>query len=590
MKPAYNPPQFQHPITLQLSRNESECVIEDWMQPTAESPSDLLGDLRGDFRGDFRGDLLSRYPSQQALQQAIGAYLGIDPGRIVITAGGDESMDRMIRKSITPQRSVVVSHFPSFEMIEVYTHLCSGTLEGVAWLEGEFPEDRLLEKIDNRTALVVLVTPNNPTGQTIPVENLLRVADFAAAAGVPLLVDHAYVEFAEEDPTPVLVRHPNVFIVRTFSKAWGLAGQRVGYLITPTVELGTALRDLAGPFPVSGWSLELARRSLAGYLDKMRANVLQVARVRSLLTDLLADCGAAAIPSEGNFVLAEFADSDRVWEELARDGIGVRKFSGSPWLRNHLRITCPVRWGDYLRLVKSLCRIHELDFENYQNELLEKLSDLPEPCIRPQVEGEHNQENDLKESQTAVTTKRETKETRIELELDLYGTGQAQIETGIGFLDHMLTALVFHSKMNLRLKCVGDLQVDDHHTSEDCAIALGQALDRALGNRTGIRRFGFAYAPLDESLARTVLDLSARPWPEIHLHLQREQIGQWACENIVHFFQSLAMTLRCSLHLDVLRGSNDHHRVEAAFKSLALALRQAVTRTDFGIPSTKGTL
>jgi imidazoleglycerol phosphate dehydratase HisB len=189
-----------------------------------------------------------------------------------------------------------------------------------------------------------------------------------------------------------------------------------------------------------------------------------------------------------------------------------------------------------------------------------------------------------------VTTNRKTKETNIELELSLYGSGIADISTGIGFLDHMLTALAFHSRMDLTLKCIGDLHVDDHHTAEDCAIALGGAMDQALGSRRGIKRFGFAFAPLDEALARTVIDLSARPWPEIHLHLEREMIGQWACENIVHFFQSLAMSLRCSLHVDVLRGQNDHHRVEAAFKSLALSLRQALTQTDGAVPSTKGSL
>jgi imidazoleglycerol phosphate dehydratase HisB len=144
--------------------------------------------------------------------------------------------------------------------------------------------------------------------------------------------------------------------------------------------------------------------------------------------------------------------------------------------------------------------------------------------------------------------------------------------------------------MDLTLKCIGDLEVDDHHTAEDCAIALGSAIHQALGKRTGIQRFGYAFAPLDEALARTVIDLSARPWPEIHLKLEREMIGSWACENIVHFFQSLAMTLRCSLHVDVLRGQNDHHRVEAAFKSLALAMRQALTKTSGMIPSTKGVL
>jgi imidazoleglycerol phosphate dehydratase HisB len=188
------------------------------------------------------------------------------------------------------------------------------------------------------------------------------------------------------------------------------------------------------------------------------------------------------------------------------------------------------------------------------------------------------------------SSNRETKETNIDLDLNLDGTGKIEIETGIGFLDHMLTALAFHSGMDLKLKCVGDLHVDDHHTAEDCALALGTAIDGALGKRTGIKRFGYAYAPLDEAMARTVIDLSGRPWPEIHLQLEREMVGTWACENITHFFQSFAMTLKCSLHVDVLRGTNDHHRAEAAFKSCAKALREALTRTEGEVPSTKGVL
>ena len=188
------------------------------------------------------------------------------------------------------------------------------------------------------------------------------------------------------------------------------------------------------------------------------------------------------------------------------------------------------------------------------------------------------------------STHRETKETNIQIELDLYGTGKTEISTGIGFLDHMLTALGFHSGMDLKLICDGDLHIDDHHTAEDCALALGTAIDEALGPRRGIKRFGFAYAPLDESLARTVIDLSGRPWPEVHLDLDREMVGTWACENIVHFFQSFAMTLKCSLHVDVIRGTNDHHKAEAAFKSLAKALQQALTRTEGAVPSTKGVL
>jgi imidazoleglycerol-phosphate dehydratase len=186
---------------------------------------------------------------------------------------------------------------------------------------------------------------------------------------------------------------------------------------------------------------------------------------------------------------------------------------------------------------------------------------------------------------------RKTAETTITLALTLDGEGQAEIGTGIGFLDHMLTSLARHARFDLTLRCEGDLEVDDHHTTEDCALALGKALDRALGERRGIVRFGSAYAPLDEALARAVVDLSGRPCAVIELGLVREMLGEVACENLSHFLASFATAGRLALHLDVLRGDNDHHRAEAAFKALALAIRQAVAAdgTD-RVPSTKGVL
>ena len=185
---------------------------------------------------------------------------------------------------------------------------------------------------------------------------------------------------------------------------------------------------------------------------------------------------------------------------------------------------------------------------------------------------------------------RVTGETDVEVVLDLDGSGDFEVSTGLGFLDHMMATLGKHARFDLTLRATGDIGVDDHHTVEDCAIALGRALDDALGDRRGITRFGSAYAPLDESLARAVVDLSGRPWCEISIPFSRETIGDVATENIVHFFRSLALEARMALHLDVIRGDNDHHKAEAGFKALALALRAAVAQFDGGVPSTKGSL
>jgi len=187
--------------------------------------------------------------------------------------------------------------------------------------------------------------------------------------------------------------------------------------------------------------------------------------------------------------------------------------------------------------------------------------------------------------------KRDTSETSVVVKLVLDGTGKAEVETGIGFLDHLFASLARHARFDLALTCRGDLHVDDHHTAEDCGIALGAAIDAALADRSGISRFGHAYAPLDEALARAVVDISGRPFARIDLGLARESLGVLSCENIPHVLQSLATSAHLTLHVDVLGGENDHHRAEAAFKSVALALRQAVSMSGFtDVPSTKGVL
>ena len=196
----------------------------------------------------------------------------------------------------------------------------------------------------------------------------------------------------------------------------------------------------------------------------------------------------------------------------------------------------------------------------------------------------------MKNQPRSAVVERSTGETTISCRLVLDGSGTIDVATGIGFLDHMLTALAFHAGWDLELRGSGDLDVDDHHTAEDCALVLGAALDHALGERTGIRRFGDAHAPLDEALARAVVDLSGRPWPQVELGLRREMLGALAAENLTHVLRSLAIASRTTLHVDVLRGDNDHHRAEAAFKAVALALRAATAPAAAGVPSTKGSL
>jgi len=196
----------------------------------------------------------------------------------------------------------------------------------------------------------------------------------------------------------------------------------------------------------------------------------------------------------------------------------------------------------------------------------------------------------------SATVTRKTNETEIEVFLQLDnvpGLNEQIIEvsTGIGILDHMYHALAKHGGMSIKMKCKGDLWIDDHHTAEDSALALGEAFKKALGERRGIRRYGTGFAPLDEALARAVVDISSRPFCVTDLGFKREKIGDLSTEMIPHLLHSFAMASGVTMHVDVLRGDNDHHRAESAFKALALALKQAVERTGGNdVPSTKGVL
>ncbi|KAF2434924.1 IGPD-domain-containing protein [Tothia fuscella] len=219
-----------------------------------------------------------------------------------------------------------------------------------------------------------------------------------------------------------------------------------------------------------------------------------------------------------------------------------------------------------------------------------------------------------------ATIHRDTNETKVQLSLSLDGgsldqdpknggskdgeDGKAHaaqvsksqtidIDSGIGFLDHMIHALAKHAGWSLKLRCKGDLHIDDHHTAEDTCLALGNAFKTALGPSTGLARFGSAYAPLDEALSRAVIDLSNRPFSVINMGLKREKLGDLSCEMIPHCLQSFAQGAGVTLHVDCLRGENDHHRAESAFKALAVAIKMATTRVvgrEGEVMSTKGVL
>ena len=188
---------------------------------------------------------------------------------------------------------------------------------------------------------------------------------------------------------------------------------------------------------------------------------------------------------------------------------------------------------------------------------------------------------------------RKTAETEISVSVNLDGTGTYDVKTGVGFFDHMLDQLARHSLIDITLRCEGDLHIDDHHTVEDCGIALGQALTQALGDKRGIRRYGSFHLAMDDTLVRAALDLSGRPWLICNLPFPTQKIGSFDTELVREFFQALSTHGGITLHIDMLHGLNSHHIPEAAFKAVARALREAVEpdpRRADAIPSTKGML
>lgn len=186
--------------------------------------------------------------------------------------------------------------------------------------------------------------------------------------------------------------------------------------------------------------------------------------------------------------------------------------------------------------------------------------------------------------------KRETAETKVELSLELDGSGRADIKTGIGFLDHMLTLLALHGGFDLAVSCVGDLEVDGHHSVEDIGLCLGAAILQALGNKRGINRYGSVILPMDEALILCAVDLSGRPCLRYTAEIPSEKVGDFDTELAREFFQAVANTGLMSLHIRQLDGINSHHIIEGMFKALGRALRQAVQVTGGALPSTKGVL
>jgi len=370
---------------------------------------------------------------------------------------------------------------------------------------------------DDDPVLTFACRPNNPTGMLGPIPDAR-----------PLVVDEAYFEFSGETVLPLL--DEGVIVLRTFSKLFALAGARIGYALAST-EIAAELNARQAPAPISELSAALAIAALAA-----RPDPRPVIEERERFAEGLRALGFEPLESHANFLYVPTDDGDAIVDSLLQKGIVVRSFPGA-------------------------FRVSVLDRED-DDRLLEALGG-------PAVSGGRS-----------VRTIRATAETRFATRLALDGQRRVRVATGAGIYDHFLEQLGFHAGFDLVLEGAGDLETGDHHTAEDAALALGEALDAALGDRAGIARYGNAVVPMDDAIARAAVDLGGRPFAELQLELDPGMA--------VHMFTSLAQAARATIHVEA-SGRDEHHVAEAAFKAVGRALREACALNGTG-GSTKGAL
>ncbi len=515
-----------------------------------------------------RFDGYSFYPDYKALEQAVARYAGVSSENVVLGNGGDEIIDLAIRLFV-PHGGAAIVCPPAFSMYSVSLAALERQAVAVPRCDDWAPDLAAIEAAVAREGarLLFVTSPGNPDGQPVPREAIRRLL----ALPLVVLVDEAYVEFGGESAAPLLAEHPNLVVLRTFSKWAGMAGLRLGYaLASPAVT--AALHRLRLPYNVNAAAAVAALATLQEP-DHALSTVARIVAERERLAAALGGLpGVRVVPGQANFVLCTLdgRSGRQVAGALAERGVLVRSFgqeaAAGPSLAGAIRVTVgrPEQNDAFLDALCSVLGVQG-------------------PAVRPRLDDPPPRSGRVH---------RQTRETDVVVTLVLDGTGRYDVQTGIGFLDHMLAQVAAHGLLDLTVRARGDLDVDEHHTAEDVAIALGQALDAALGDRRGLVRMGHAYAPLDEALARVVLDLSGRPYAVVDARFDTPRLGTMDSDLVVHFFETLAMHGRLGLHAHVLAGRNGHHCAEALFKALGRALDAALRLDDRrqGIPSTKGVL
>jgi imidazoleglycerol-phosphate dehydratase/histidinol-phosphatase len=435
----------------------------------------------------------------------IARRAGVGPENVVLGAGADDLILLCARAFAGPGDVVAIPEGPTYPLYRV-----AATLAG-AEVSSEGP------------VLTFCCRPGNPTGELPPLPDAR-----------PLVVDEAYFEFCGD--TAVGLLDEDVIVLRTFSKAYGLAGARVGYALA-AAETAAELNRRQAPLPVSTLSAALALAALGEPLD-----VVAQVEERERLASGLRALGLDVPQSHASFVYVPLDEPEALAATLLRSGVVPRVVEGG------LRISVRDAHDDDLLL-----------------EALARALDQPAP-VAPR-------------GGRRARRLRATAETTMRVRLALDGAGRVHVRTGAGLVDHLLEQLAFHAGFDLLLEGSGDLETGEHHTAEDAALALGEALDAALGDRRGIARYGDGVVPMDDALARAAVDLGGRPWAELAV--------EPAPELAVHVLQSLAQAGRLALHVEA-RGADAHHTAEAAFKAVGRALRAAVQAEGGGIRSTKG--
>jgi histidinol-phosphate aminotransferase len=502
----------------------------------------------------------NRYPEAQPkeLLRRLAAIWNVEPNCILLARGSDEGIDTLLRLFCRAGHDRVLICPPTYGMYKV-----AAAVQGADLLEVPLTRDRQLdvasicETCTPATKLIFIPSPNAPMGHLMARADILSLC--AARAGKSLIVaDEAYIEFAPEPAgmLPDLADHPNLVILRTLSKAHALAGERIGAVIAAPCVIEN-LQKILAPYPLTQSSIHVALDALGpnGLVQNGERRRLLVTE-RERMAELLPRSPwiEGIFPSVANFLLVQTKDSAALVRRLQKFGILAR---------------------DRDREVPNTVRL-SIGTPEENNLVLQALGVQPSqttPITIPRL----------------FSFRRETGETSIDVTVDLDRRNFLKIDTGIGFFDHMLCQLAAHGGFGLELHCKGDLKIDQHHTIEDCALALGKALKGALGSKTGIARFGFT-APLDEALAQVTVDLSGRPYLVFTGALPAEKIGEMNSEMVPHFFRSLATALGATIHISV-QGANTHHMTEAIFKATGRGLRQAF-RHEGGahVPSTKGVL